>query len=105
MKIKCNFSKTNRYKDMKLTGKYLAEHNSSFVEFEVDALPTMDEQEKIKDKQSCYEAIWLGNSSFIEGGFSLMICFDESNESDIELIKKYLDEDSQEIIDDIRENF
>lgn len=90
---------------MKLSGKYLAEHNSSFVEFDVDSLPSSDEQDEIKDKQSCYEAIWMGKSSFVEGGFSLMISFDDADSSDIELIKEYIEEDSQEIIDDIGENY
>lgn len=90
---------------MKLSGKYLAEHNSSFVEFDVDALPTVSEQQIIKDKQSCYEAIWMDKSSFVQGGFSIMISFDEADSSDILLIKKYLDSDSKEILDDVQENY
>jgi len=81
---------------MKLTGKYLGDLESSFVEFDVDCLPSKDEQETIEGERSCYESIWMGKSSFKDGGFSLMMGFDDCEQSDIDLICEYLDEESQE---------
>ncbi len=88
---------------MKLTGKYLAEHNSSFIEFEVDELMDKDSYEDIKDNASSSEAIWQGNSDvFNKGG--LMLGFDYCEDKDIELLRDVLDEDSMEIIEKLYED-
>ena len=72
---------------MKFTGKYLAEHLSSYVEFEVDELPTAEQERHISDARSCYEAIWFGKSTYREGGFSVIISFDEADQNDLQLVK------------------
>ena len=95
---------------MKLTGKYLADIHSSFVEFEVDELPTDEIQTDIHDKQSCYEAIWMGSSKkagggFGENSFSLMIGFDDSTCGDLELLKMAMSDDDVEEIGTIAEKY
>jgi len=88
---------------MKLTGKYLAEHNSSFVEFEVDELMERDSYEEIKENASSSESIWQGNSEVFKNG-SLMLGFDYCESEDIDLLRDILDEDSMEIIDEMYED-
>lgn len=89
---------------MKLTGKQLKD-NSAYVEFDVDVLPTSDEQQALEERQSSYDAIWLGKSTFIEGGFSIILGFDDMESEDLALIKEYLDEESHAEIDDMYKFF
>ena len=89
---------------MKLTGKYLCDFESSFIEFDVDALPTIHQQAEISEEQSCYEAIWMGKSSFIEGGFSIQIGMDDCESDDIDLLAKFMSEDDIEKIQELHED-
>lgn len=89
---------------MKLTGKFLGEHNSSYVEFQVDELIDSNTFDEIKEQASCYEAIWQGKSDTFKNGISLMLCFDECGSDDIKLLEDVLDEDSMEIIEEMYED-
>lgn len=92
---------------MKLTGKYLADFHSSFVEFEVDELPTDAEQRDISDEVSCYEAIWMGEAkrqmdkSFGDSP-SLMIGMDDCTMEDLELLLSVMSEEDVDEIKDIK---
>ena len=95
---------------MKLTGKYMADIHSSFVEFEVDELPSVGEQENITEEASCYEAIWMGNAKKGGNTFgespSLLIGMDDCEMSDLDLLESVMsDEDVEEIKEVKRTNY
>ncbi len=91
---------------MKLTGKYVADISSSFVEFEVDELPTDEQRAEIKEEQSCYEAIWMGKTTaFGKDGFSLMIGFDDANADDLQLLKIAMSEEDVVEIETMSEKY
>ena len=91
---------------MKITGKYIASIHSSFVEFEIDELPSKDVIEEIRDNQSCYEAIWMGKDPAFENGISLHIGMDDSEMSDLDLLSDVMsDEDIEEIKEIKRNNY
>ncbi len=89
---------------MKITGKYIADIHSSFVEFEVDELPSKDEQDEITENASCYEAIWMGeankNDNNFNGSPSLMIGMDDCTMEDLELLLSVMSEGD---VDEIKE--
>jgi hypothetical protein len=89
---------------MILTGKFLGEHNSAFVEFEIDELIEGATFDEIKEKASCYEAIWQGKSDTFKNGISLMMGFDYCESSDIELLKEHLSSESFEILEEMYED-
>ena len=92
---------------MKITGKYIADIHSSFVEFEVDELPTKGEQENITEEASCYEAIWMGEAkrqmdkSFGDSP-TLMIGMDDCTMEDLELLLSVMSEEDVDEIKDIK---
>ena len=91
---------------MKLTGKYQAETNSSFVEFEVDELPSKEAQSEIVDEATCYEAIWMGEAHKAGNTFgdspTLMIGMDDSEMSDLDLLLDVMSEEDVERIKEIK---
>lgn len=91
---------------MKITGKYIADIHSSFVEFEVDELPSKGEQENITEEASCYEAIWMGdakkNGDNFKGKPSLMIGMDDCTMEDLELLLSVMSEGDVDEIKDIK---
>lgn len=89
---------------MKLTGKYSGEANSSFVDFEVDELLSSEQFDRIEEERSCYEAIWQGNNEEFNSGFSLLISFDDCEDSDIDLLEEVLNSKSIKIIRDMYED-
>jgi len=78
---------------MEITGKFVGDMNSSFVEFEVDTLPTSEERDNIDENKSCYEAIWMGKSKAFESGVSLMIGMDDCENDDLDLLVGAMSED------------
>jgi len=89
---------------MKLTGKYSGENDSSFVDFEVDELLSAEQFDKIEEERSCYEAIWQGKDNKFDSGFTLLISFDDCEDSDIDLLEEVLDDESMKIIKEMHED-
>jgi len=89
---------------MKLTGKRLKDSGGAFIEFDVDELPSPEKQEEIVDNQSCYEGIWMGKSTFVDGSFSIMLGFDWMTVEDRELLIDVLDAEDYKEIEGLHED-
>jgi len=89
---------------MKLTGKFLGDSDSSFVDFEVDELLSAEQFDRIEEERSCYEAIWQGKDDKFDSGFTLLISFDDCEDSDIDLLEEVLNSSSIKIIRDMYED-
>lgn len=85
---------------MKLTGRYTTSIHSSFVEFQIDELPSNDIISDMRDEQSCYEAIWMGKDGTFKNGISLHIGMDDCEMSDLDLLLSVM---SKEDVDEIKE--
>lgn len=95
-------------KKISFTGKMMSEHNSSFVEFEIEenskeAVANLEDM----DRKSCSESIWVGDKSrggnFERG--SILIGYDYCERTDFNLLKENLDSESYEMIKETSENY
>lgn len=84
---------------IKLTGKFAGSGDSSFMEFEVDRLPTNDESNEISENSSCYEAIWFGpQSKGVTFENTMMLGLDYMESEDLDILRDLLDEDGYKIV-------
>lgn len=86
---------------IKLTGKFSGESDSSFKEFEIDRLPTIDEEREMNEERSCYEAIWFGsNKKHKNVAFenTMMLGLDYMEQCDLDILEGMFDADSFRVI-------
>jgi len=90
---------------MKITGKYMSSIHSSYVQFEVDEIPSNDVISEMRDKQSCYEAIWMGKDSDknFSNGITLDIGMDDIEDEDFDLLLEIMSEEDVAEIKEIKE--
>jgi hypothetical protein len=91
---------------MELTGTKISEHNSSFVEFELDEIDS-DKKDELYEGRHSAETIWVGTKD--QGGKfekgSILLFIDELEDCDKEILSEVFNEDSMEIINDVIEDF
>lgn len=89
---------------MKITGNYMSSIHSSFVIFEVDEIPSSEVIDELRDRQSCYEAIWIGKGKTFKNGIELHIGMDDCTEEDLDLLIEVMSVEDVNEIKEIKEN-